>query len=797
MSDPLSLLASTKKKEVAPKAAPKAAPSVGSRSLDLGAPSFDVSESLGRSRPDASGSKPLAAGGSNNRLTVPTAAPRVGSGPPSPSQSPPPPVRASDFTPPHRATEPVSAPVTYGLTASSSQQDGRLASVMGGGVGVAKTSDAKFEDMLEGERVWGPKQAHLKCTNPFTDILGRVLFTNYRVKFQNVKGGLPEECRWMQECKLFDVPWGLVEDIKSEQKTTAAGALEISLRITTKDGRLLAFLMNRMEDCKELLDAAASFSYPGNTTLLFAFKHFEARRKSGSLSEADGWSFYDPVQDYARMGVDTDIIPNSQSPWKVSVLNEAYGLCPTYPASIVLPRVMNAGEIRQVAGFRKRGRLPAMSWCGGPELGYASVWRCAQTTEGLMGVRACPEDEKMVQCIRQGPSSYTHGGRDLLLIDLRPWKSAWANKAGGGGFEGYHRCNLVFGGIDNIHCVRDAWKAMGAAVNTVIEGEVGTWFKDVAKSGWYDYIGAIIQCAYKIIIELKEHKSNVMIHCSDGWDRTAQTSSLTMLCMDPYYRTQAGFLKLIQKEWCSFGHKFRTRAALGEAPTSEASPIFVQWLDAVFQIVNQFSTAFEFLPTILLRLTGEVYCNRYGTFLCDSEKERTEKVAGKTVSLWSDLLRPDEAVLWRNEDYRPERGALIPSVSQATYSIWEDYWFRYHPRGYQIRMARAAQAERAVVVATRKVSLPVALEGAIPMDGPSFPIEDQGPPVQTTAVEPPSPSRPPAEGISDLFSPEEFLEVKPVPKPPPPKQVFNDDDDEDIFILKPRTAAKDTLADDA
>ena len=34
---------------------------------------------------------------------------------------------------------------------------------------------------------------------------------------------------------------------------------------------------------------------------------------------------------------------------------------------------------------------------------------------------------------------------------------------------------------------------------------------------------------------------SVLVHCSDGWDRTAQTCSLASLILDPYYRTISGF----------------------------------------------------------------------------------------------------------------------------------------------------------------------------------------------------------------------------------------------------------------
>ena len=55
-----------------------------------------------------------------------------------------------------------------------------------------------------------------------------------------------------------------------------------------------------------------------------------------------------------------------------------------------------------------------------------------------------------------------------------------------------------------------------------------------------------------------------MVHCSDGWDRTAQLTSLATLFLDPYYRTLTGFQILIEKEWLSFGHKFAHRIGHGE-----------------------------------------------------------------------------------------------------------------------------------------------------------------------------------------------------------------------------------------
>ena len=98
----------------------------------------------------------------------------------------------------------------------------------------------------------------------------------------------------------------------------------------------------------------------------------------------------------------------------------------------------------------------------------------------------------------------------------------------------------------------------------------------------------------------------MIVHCSDGWDRTPQLVSLSQLLLDPYFRTLEGFQVLVEKEWLDFGHKMADRygtaflddlsifpsrcgQGLGCSDSNERSPIFLQWLDCVHQvrIINQ------------------------------------------------------------------------------------------------------------------------------------------------------------------------------------------------------------------
>lgn len=51
----------------------------------------------------------------------------------------------------------------------------------------------------------------------------------------------------------------------------------------------------------------------------------------------------------------------------------------------------------------------------------------------------------------------------------------------------------------------------------------------------------LLSGAAKIADKLESGKTSVVVHCSDGWDRTAQLTCLSMLMLDSYYRTLRGF----------------------------------------------------------------------------------------------------------------------------------------------------------------------------------------------------------------------------------------------------------------
>lgn len=68
---------------------------------------------------------------------------------------------------------------------------------------------------------------------------------------------------------------------------------------------------------------------------------------------------------------------------------------------------------------------------------------------------------------------------------------------------------------------------------------------------------------------------------------------------------------LIAKEWLSFGHRFKERIGHTMLPgakrSDHISPVFLQWLDCVWQLVSKFPCHFEFNTRMLLAIADNLF----------------------------------------------------------------------------------------------------------------------------------------------------------------------------------------------
>jgi myotubularin-related protein 6/7/8 len=388
----------------------------------------------------------------------------------------------------------------------------------------------------------------------------------------------------------------------------------------------------------------------------------------------------------------------------------------------------------------------------------ASITRSSQPMVGLTANRSI-QDEKLIEAVFQthhSPESRVashvppvYGATTTnLIIDARPTTNAMANTAKGAGTENmdnYKDAKKAYLGIDHIHTMRESLAKVVEALRGVqVSGLDGRSLEDASvgegdtslivldrdalrRSGWLKHISTILEGTVLIVRNVHVNSSHVLIHCSDGWDRTSQLSSMAQVCLDPFYRTIRGFQILIEKDWVSFGHKFLDRCghlssekfflAPVESGSSgsgaeaaqaffasvqnrfaspnhlrEMSPVFHQFLETVRQVQRQFPERFEFNERYLQQLHYHLYSCQFGTFLFNSEKERRVGEDGSrppcelTVSVWDWLNNPSEVERNLNPSYDPslddlnrrdstsDLGVLIPNPKDVRF--WHELYSR-------------------------------------------------------------------------------------------------------------------------
>lgn len=435
--------------------------------------------------------------------------------------------------------------------------------------------------------------------------------------------------------------------------------------------------------------------------------------------------------------------------WRITDVNSNYAVCPTYPSLFIAPLSISDDEVLQAATFRARGRLPAITWCH-PENG-AVLARSSQPLVGLMMNTRSNADEKLVAALCSRPSGSKGQRRKLCIADARPRKNALANGAMGGGSESssnYSQSEVVFFGIDNIHAMRDSLSRLrdyldthGAAssdgLSSFLRNGGWTWggghvssmsasVSALGDSGWLMHIHSVIAGSAWIAARIALEGASVLVHCSDGWDRTTQLVSLASLLLDPYYRTFEGFQALVEKDWLAFGHPFADRLGMptfsgdmsmpesfrqttssgspassirvspgssftpsSNTPAATAisnnySPIFLQWVDCVAQILRMYPRAFEFSSAYLVEFVDCVISCRFGNFLCNSEKERQQGgVTDACGCMWVYLTQLRTSGRGKHEHYNlfysadQHRRPLLPPAAALAPTLWPQFHLRW------------------------------------------------------------------------------------------------------------------------
>ncbi|NXD37392.1 MTMR8 protein, partial [Copsychus sechellarum] len=452
--------------------------------------------------------------------------------------------------------------------------------------------------------------------------------------------------------------WILHHHISSVEKLplTTAG---YPLLIHCKNFHVAHFVIGQERDCQDVFTSLLKLSQPVKPEELYAFSY---NPKMSQESREMGWKLIDLRLDYQRMG-----IPNDS--WEITDINKDYEVCSTYPPEIVVPRAATRAVVMGSSRFRSRGRIPVLSYLY--KENNAALCRCSQPLAGFSA--RCLEDEQMLQAIREA----NPGCPFMYVVDTRPKLNAMANRAAGKGYENednYENIRFKFIGIENIHVMRSSLQKL-LEVCEMKSPSMSDFLTGLENSGWLRHIKAVMDAGVFLAKAVREERASVLVHCSDGWDRTAQVCSLASLLLDPFYRTFKGFM-------------VRTCC------TSSASSIWgkaqaISWeLHKPALLLGRAGIAVSstFPNPCFLQSGGSLdFPCQFWNFLGTCHRDREElRIFEKTHSLWPFLLQRKQEL--RNPLYRGFTAykELQPNTLPFSFQFWCGMYNRFdkgmHPK---------------------------------------------------------------------------------------------------------------------
>ena len=394
-----------------------------------------------------------------------------------------------------------------------------------------------------------------------------------------------------------------------------------SIRLRCRDFTFYCFYLNDDRKARDTYDSIRAWTCKlSGIEKLYAFSYHPTGPEKNV--EGNGWSLYDPMREWRRMGLGDEKrranwrVTNINKDYQFS---PTYPANLAVPASISDNTLNYAGRYRSRAripvltylhpvnnctisrssqplvGIRgnrsiqdekllaaifntTRADRPLSAYNTPPpereESGSSKDSNCsvvldeqptqadAEAVEDALISRFRGDDDAPAGADEQRPLVYGAQQRNMI-VDARPTINALAMQTQGMGSEdmsNYKFATKAYLGIDNIHVMRDSLQKVIDALKDSDLTPLGPNQELLQKSNWLKHISLILDGSGLIVRQVGLQHSHVLIHCSDGWDRTSQLSAISQICLDPYYRTIEGFMVLIEKDWLSFGHMFKHRS---------------------------------------------------------------------------------------------------------------------------------------------------------------------------------------------------------------------------------------------
>nr|XP_010968482.1 myotubularin-related protein 10 [Camelus bactrianus] len=497
--------------------------------------------------------------------------------------------------------------------------------------------------LLPGEIVVNEVNFVRKCIASDTsqyDLWGKLICSNFKISFIT-DDPMPLQKFHYRNLLLgeHDVPLTCIEQIvtvndhKRKQKVLGPNQKlkfnPTELIIYCKDFRIVRFRFDESgpESAKKVCLAIAHYSQPTDLQLLFAFEyvgkkyHNSANKVNGipsggggggGLGAGGGSSLKTPLfETYSDW--DREVKRTGASGWRVCSINEGYMICTCLPEYFVVPSSLADQDLKIFSHSFVGRRMPF--WCWSHANGSALV-RMALIKDVLQQRKI---DQRICNAITK-----SHPQRsDVYKSDL--------DKT-----------------LPNIQEIQAAFvKLKQLCVNEPFEETEEKWLSSLENTRWLEYVRAFLKHSAELVYTLESKRLSVVLQEEEGRDLSCIVASLVQVMLDPYFRTITGFQSLIQKEWVMAGYQFLDRCNHLKRSEKE-SPLFLLFLDATWQLLEQCPAAFEFSEAYLAVLHDSTRVPLFGTFLFNCPHQRVKQSTEFAIS--------------KNIQLGDEKGLKFPSV---------------------------------------------------------------------------------------------------------------------------------------
>ncbi|XP_069412054.1 myotubularin-related protein 12 [Ovis canadensis] len=497
--------------------------------------------------------------------------------------------------------------------------------------------------LLPGEQLLCEASTVLKCVQEDScqrGIYGRLVCTDFKIAFLGDDESALDNDETQFKNKVIgenDITLHCVDQIYGvfdEKKKTLFGQLKKypeKLVIHCKDLRVFHFCLRytKEEEVKRIVSGIIHHTQaPKLLKRLFLFSYATAARNSPATDPKKHAVMFDTLQDWCRELERT----KGNMKYKAVSVNEGYKVCERLPAYFVVPAALLEEDI---VFFQGRG-IPI--WC----------WSCHNGC-ALLKMSALPkeQDDGVLQIQKN------FSDRIYKTVHRPPYETAKTEDLSSN-FLSLQEIQMAYSKFKQLFLIDNSTEFWDTDIK---------WFSLLESSSWLDIIRRCLKKAVEIIECLEAQNMNVLLLEDNASDLCCLVSSLAQVMMDPHCRTIFGFQSLVQKEWIMGGHCFLDRCNHLRQSDKEEAPVFLLFLDCVWQLVHQHPPAFEFTETYLTVLSDSLYIPIFSTFFFNSPHQKDTNVGREsqdsqskplnllTVWDWSVQFEPKAQTLFTNPLY--------------------------------------------------------------------------------------------------------------------------------------------------